>query len=108
MKAARFNPIAAEQDPSGGDRRNIVRLIRLATLPVLVALAVQWAVWPILNPRAWPLLYLAVYLTSWFGGLRSGLPATALATLSDWYFFIPFERSFVGERASDALPEFSS
>jgi PAS domain-containing protein len=64
---------------------------------------VQWVVWPILNPRAWSLLYVAVYLSSWFGGLRSGLAATALPTLSGWYFFIPFERSFVVERAGDAL-----
>jgi hypothetical protein len=49
------------------------------------------------------LLCLAVYLSSWFGGLRAGLAATALATLWGWYFLIPFERAFVVERASDGL-----
>ena len=103
MKTARFDPIAADQDRSSGDRGNIVRLILLATLPVLVAFAVQLAVWPILNPRAWALLYLAVFFSSWFGRLRAGLAATVLATLLGWYFFIPFERSFVVERPGDAL-----
>ena len=103
MKTAPVSPPAADHDRSAADCRNSLRLILLATLPVLVILAVQWAVWPILEPCAWSLLCLAVYLSSWFGGLRAGLAATALATLWGWYFLIPFERAFVVERASDGL-----
>ena len=103
MKTAPVSPPAADHDRSAADCRNSLRLILLATLPVLVVLAVQWAVWPILEPCAWSLLCLAVYLSSWFGGLRAGLAATALATLWGWYFLIPFERAFVVERASDGL-----
>ena len=103
MKTASLNPPVADEVRSAVNRRNSLRLILLAALPVLVALALQWVVWPILEPRAWVLLYPAVFLSSWFGGLRAGLGATVLATISGWYFFIPFERSFVVERPGDAL-----
>ncbi len=66
-----------------------------ALVPPLVALAVQWLCWSWLQPLVWFLFYPAVFFSSWMGGLRAGLWATALSTIVVWYFFIPLQYSFV-------------
>lgn len=66
-----------------------------ALLPPVVALILQSLFWPWLQPFVWFLFYPAVFFSSWIGGLRGGLWATALSTLFVWCFFIAPEASFV-------------
>jgi signal transduction histidine kinase/DNA-binding response OmpR family regulator len=66
----------------------------LAALPPLAAFAVQWAFWSTIRPFAWFLFYPAVFASSWIGGLRAGLAATAASTVLAAYFFVPPEGSF--------------
>ncbi len=65
-----------------------------ALLPPFVALGVQWLCWSWLQPLVWFLFYPAVFFSSWMGGLRAGLWASALSVISVWYFFIPPQFSF--------------
>jgi PAS domain S-box-containing protein len=56
--------------------------------------AVQKAAWPLLSPFAWFLFCAAVFISSWFEGLWSGIGATLLsAVLICWSFLAP-EGSF--------------
>jgi len=61
----------------------------LALLPPLVALAVQLLLWSLIQPYVWFLFYPAVFVSSWIGGFRAGLGATALSTLIVLWFFVP-------------------
>ena len=61
----------------------------LALLPPLVALAVQLLLWSLIQPYVWFLFYPAVFISSWIGGFRAGLGATALSTLIVLWFFVP-------------------
>ncbi len=61
----------------------------LALLPPFVALGLQLALWSLISPLAWFLFFPAVFLSSWIGGLRPGLVATALSAGTAWYFFVP-------------------
>ena len=82
-------------------------LVVAALLP-LVALALQWLLWPWLDPYAWLLYFPAVFAAAWVGGYAGGWLATALSALLVWYFFIPPQRSWraddiVGSVGSTAL-----
>src|SRR5881275_3197909 len=57
-----------------------------AIVPPLVAFVIQWYFF---RPTAarWALFYPAVFVSSWFGGLTSGLAATALSTAIVSVFF---------------------
>lgn len=61
----------------------------LALLPPFVAVALQHLLWPIVSPFAWFLSYPALFFSSWLGGLRTGLVATGICTLLEWWFFVP-------------------
>ena len=63
--------------------------VAVALLLPLIALGLQHAVWPVVRPFAWFLFYPAVFASSWLGGLRVGLTATAVSALLAWYWFIP-------------------
>ncbi|MBE2283308.1 MAG: PAS domain S-box protein [Prosthecobacter sp.] len=63
-------------------------------IPPVVALALQWALWPWLEPQLFVLFYLAVIVSSWLGGLRGGVGGTALSAILVWYFFMPAQFSF--------------
>lgn len=52
-------------------------------------MALQAVFWPLIQPVSWFLAYPAVFFSSWAGGLRSGLAATALCTVLEWWFFVP-------------------
>ena len=69
--------------------REIAAVLRYGLAVVLVAIGVI-ATLP-LGPHAFrgPVFFLAVILSAWFGGGRSGLLATLLSTLSLAYFFLP-------------------
>ena len=73
------------------------RLVVAALIP-LVALAVQWIFWADIQPYVWFLFFPAVFFSSWVGGLRGGLLATAQSTLLVWYCFIPPRFTFALER----------
>ena len=62
-------------------------------LPPVAALIVQSLFWAWLQPFVWFLFYPAVFFSSWIGGRRGGLWATALSAVLVWYFFIPPEGS---------------
>lgn len=67
-----------------------LRLCRLA-LPVVipfVGLALEWLLWPLLNPFAWLLFYPVVFFSAWVGGVYGGLLATGLSAVLVWYFFL--------------------
>jgi signal transduction histidine kinase/ActR/RegA family two-component response regulator len=66
----------------------------LAVLSVAVATAIQAAAILVLNHSRFLLMYPAIFLTSWVGGLGPGLVATALAVISCWYFFVQPYQSF--------------
>jgi PAS domain S-box-containing protein len=57
----------------------------------------QWFFWTAIQPYVWFLFYPAVFFSSWVGGLRGGLLATALSAGLVWYFFIPVPFSFALE-----------
>lgn len=64
-----------------------------AMLPPLAALITQSLFWAWLQPFVWFLFYPAVFFSSWIGGRRGGLWATALSAVLVWYFFIHPEGS---------------
>lgn len=57
-------------------------------LPVL-AFAVQYPLWGLVQPFAWFLFFPAVFAAAWVGGLRGGLIATAIAAPLAWFWFMP-------------------
>jgi sigma-B regulation protein RsbU (phosphoserine phosphatase) len=61
----------------------------VALLPPFLALALQHLLWPLIAPFAWFLSYPAVFFSSWLGGLRTGLAATAICAVFEWWFFVP-------------------
>jgi len=67
----------------------------LALLPPFVALAIQLALWPIISPFVWFLFFPAIFISSWIGGLRPGLVATAIAGTLAWFFFVAPRYTFV-------------
>ena len=71
------------------------RRLLSAVLPPLVALTLQFILGAFVNPSVWFLFYPAVFLSSWIGGLRTGVVATALSTLLVLWFFVPPEHSLV-------------
>jgi PAS domain S-box-containing protein len=57
--------------------------------PVVLAFALQWM--PSGAPQVWSTFCVAVFFSSWIGGLRAGLFATVISTILVWYFFLPPE-----------------
>jgi PAS domain S-box-containing protein len=72
---------------SAGGRAGLRKALALS-LP-FVALAVQLVLWRYLDPFAWLMFYAAVIASSWIGGLRAGLAATAISLAMVWWFFVP-------------------
>jgi PAS domain S-box-containing protein len=60
----------------------------LAVLLPLLALALQWLLWPWLDPFVWFLFFPAVFFSARLGGLWPGLASTALSVGLVWFFFI--------------------
>ena len=80
----------------------IPRLITAMVIP-LAAFVLQWIFWDSIQPYVWFLFYPAVFLSSWIGGKKAGLTATALSTVIVWWFFIPQRYSFSLERPASAV-----
>jgi len=66
----------------------------LAIVPPLAALVLQQTLWSSFQPSAWLLVYPAVFLSSWIGGLRAGVIASAASAAAVLWLFLPPERSF--------------
>lgn len=68
-----------------------MRLLKLTLLPaasVAAASALTWVLWPHVRPSPSPLFFLAVMTSTLFGGLASGLVATAASTMSIALIFV--------------------
>jgi signal transduction histidine kinase len=63
----------------------------LGTAPPLLALAAQHMMWQAVHHFTCLLFYPAVFLSSWLGGVVSGLLATSLSVVLVWFFFVPPE-----------------
>jgi len=73
------------------DRKG-VRAI-LSIVPPFIAALLQHVLWPVIQPFAWFLFYPAVFVSSWIGGKRGGIAATAISTLLVWWAFVPPEHT---------------
>jgi PAS domain S-box-containing protein len=69
------------------------RSLPAALLP-LFAWALQWHYWTFLQPFVWFLFYPAVFVSSWAGGLLSGVGATMTSIVIVWYAFMVPPMSF--------------
>jgi signal transduction histidine kinase/ActR/RegA family two-component response regulator len=63
--------------------------LAVAVASVGLATALTAALWPLVQPTATPLFFLAVVASSWFGGMRPGLLATALSVVVTEMYFVP-------------------
>ncbi|MGE0388184.1 MAG: EAL domain-containing protein [Gammaproteobacteria bacterium] len=71
-----------------------------AVVPPAVAIALQWLLWPWLQPHVWFMFYPAVFVSSWIGGRACGLWATAISAVAVWWLFVPPQ--IAGGRAGPA------
>ena len=75
--------------------RRSARRTFFALLPPFLAAALQNLLWGVVHPFAWFLSYPAVFFSSWFGGFRTGLAATVISALLEWWFFVPPVHTFL-------------
>ncbi len=73
--------------------------IAAAIAAPLLASALQWVLWGILQPFAWFLYFPAVWLSALLGGTAGGLAATLLSGALSFYLFIPPYLSWIKESA---------
>lgn len=85
--------IEAREEPAAGQRRLLRALFAL--VPPLVALAAQLSAWSLTRHVWFLFFYPAVFLSSWIGGLRVGLFATAVSAASVLWFIIPPEHTLI-------------
>lgn len=76
-----------------GKRLRVARKILAATVPPLIALAVEALFWSVLFPFVWLLFYPAVFISAWLGGRASGIVAALISTAVAAWYFIPPERT---------------
>jgi len=82
-------------------RSKWLRTCLAATIPPAAAFAVQWRFEPTL--ARWALFYPAVFISGWFGGLAGGLCATLISSAVVWWYFIPPERTFATNDATNVV-----
>lgn len=87
----RLSPLNKPEKKKASFFQNI---LAASSLPIL-ALCLQWLIWDAVKPFAWFLFFPAVFFSGWIGGVWGGLLATIIATLLAWWFFIPFQFSFI-------------
>ena len=76
---------------------SVTRKILAATVPPLIAFAVEAIFWSVLSPFVSLLFYPAVFISAWLGGRASGIGAALISTgIAAWYF-IPPERTLAVE-----------
>lgn len=84
--------------------RGTVRLVATSLLFPLVAMGLQYLLWPAIRPFAWFLSYPAVFFSSRAGGMRAGLIATGFCTAVEWWFFIPPAHTFAKDEPRYVIP----
>ena len=65
------------------------RTVTAAVLIPLATAAVQYVLWPYMQPYAWLLFYPAVLLAAWVGGHWAGILASLLSAGLVIYIFVP-------------------
>ena len=61
----------------------------LALASPLLALLLQWSLWPWISPFVWFLFYPAVFFSARLAGLKGGMLSTLLSIVIVCYFFMP-------------------
>jgi len=67
----------------------------------LLALGLQWMLWPWISPFVWFLFFPAVFFSARLSGFWGGLTSTLISVALVWYFFIPPQLSWVIEKPSN-------
>ena len=76
---------------AGGRLSPFTRQI-LAFLSPFVAIALEWLLWPLLEPRVLLPLSSGVFVASWLGGFWAGIVATVVTASAGWWLFVaPYE-----------------
>ena len=75
-------------------RNHGLRVGAALALP-FVALALQWTLWPWLQPYAWVLFLPTVFFSARLGGRIAGIAATIVSAMMVWYFFVPPQLSLL-------------
>jgi PAS domain S-box-containing protein len=76
----------------------------LAVIATVTAALLRWLLDPLLHDQMpFVLFFLAVIVSAWVGGFRSGILATLLGLILSWYFFISPRWSFLVERSEDIV-----
>ena len=83
-------------------RTRLNRLLLALTMPLL-ALGLQWLLWPYLTPFVWFAFFPAAFLSARISGLWGGLASTVLCVLLAWFFFIPPQLSRVIDQPAQLL-----
>ncbi len=76
----------------------------MATVPPLVALAIQLSLWPFLRPNIWFLFFPAVFISSWYGGRLGAWWGSALSLTAVLVFFAPREHDLLLESVRVIFP----
>jgi len=74
-----------------------------ALLPPVLAVLVEWTLWPLIKPHVWFVFYPAVFGSSWLGGRVAGVQSTALSVALVWWLFIPPQHSWAKDSYSPAF-----
>ena len=75
------------------ERASWLRVVIAVLVPVATATLTEMAFWG--ASLRWSLFYLAVFVSSWLGGFRSGVSATVLCAGIMWWYFTPPHHSWV-------------
>lgn len=75
--------------------------LAIAFILPFAALALQWVLWPWIEPFVWFLFLPTVLVAARLTGYRGGLITAALSAPIAWYFFIPPRLSWQLERPSN-------
>ncbi|HVF91668.1 MAG TPA: PAS domain-containing protein, partial [Blastocatellia bacterium] len=67
-------------------KRSLLLRYAVAVLSVLVATALEWALWPVMQDNRTPLFFAAVMFSAWYGGWGPGLLSTAMSAVAIDYF----------------------
>src|SRR5204862_6982644 len=65
-----------------------VRRLVLPLAATAAATTVTWSLWEFIEPTVSPLFFLAVMISSVYGGITAGLVATVLSAFATAYFFM--------------------
>jgi PAS domain S-box-containing protein len=94
-------PEKTDQFVGAGAQPSPLRFVLATALPPLGAFVIEWFYYT--TSARWSLYYPAVFLSSLFGGLRSGVAATWLSAALVWWFFISPVETWIKPEAKHGL-----